>query len=217
MVKVREAYPELEDGSVDIQQWLSRLAVPDTFDLERIAHACEVSYQAEKEAKNHSENAWADTSCFLTGLEMAEILADLQLDQEILVASILYRAVREDKLSNDVVKELFGADIAKMIDGVLRMAAMSQVRSGDAPVLGQAEGQKENIRKMLVALVDDVRVALIKLAERTIAIRSVKDLPEKRHKVAREVFDVYAPLAHRLGIGHIKVGVRRSILSLPST
>lgn len=63
----------------------------------------------------------------------------------------------------------------------------------------------ENLRKMLVAMVDDVRVALIKLAERTCAIRAVKNADEeKRHRVAREVFDIYAPLAHRLGIGHIK-------------
>jgi plasmid stabilization system protein ParE len=71
-------------------------------------------------------------------------------------------------------------------------------------VLGQAEAQRDNIRKMLVAMVDDVRVALIKLAERTCAIRAVKADPERRELVARDVFDVYAPLAHRLGIGHLK-------------
>ncbi|MDE3887354.1 HD domain-containing protein, partial [Escherichia coli] len=71
-------------------------------------------------------------------------------------------------------------------------------------VLG-TQAQVENLRKMLVAMVDDVRVALIKLAERTCAIRAVKNADEeKRHRVAREVFDIYAPLAHRLGIGHIK-------------
>ena len=91
-----------------------------------------------------------------------------------------------------------------MIKGVMRMAAMSRVVSSDNPVLGQAEAQKDNIRKMLVALVDDVRVALIKLSERTCAIRIVKNNPAKRYRVAREVNDIYAPLAHRLGIGHIK-------------
>ena len=131
-------------------------------------------------------------------------LLNYNLDQETLLAAILYRAVREEKLPLEQVREQYGEHIAQMIDGVLRMAAMSRVRSGDNPVLGQAAAQKENIRRMLVALVDDVRVALIKLAERTCAIRSVKNIPEKRFRVAREVFDVYAPLAHRLGIGHIK-------------
>jgi GTP pyrophosphokinase len=88
---------------------------------------------------------------------------------------------------------------------VLRMAAISRVKTAERrPVLGQAEEQSDTVRKMLVALVDDVRVALIKLAERTCAIRAVKNNPGKRYQVAREVADIYAPLAHRLGIGHIK-------------
>ena len=85
------------------------------------------------------------------------------------------------------------------------MAAISDLQTQiDSPVLGQQHGQKDNIRKMLVALVDDFRVALIKLAERTCAIRAVKNDEERRWSIAREVFDVYAPLAHRLGIGHLK-------------
>jgi GTP pyrophosphokinase len=69
----------------------------------------------------------------------------------------------------------------------------------------QSQSQLDNVRKMLVAMIDDVRIALIKLAERTFAIRELKDAnDERQQRVAREIFDVYAPLAHRLGIGHIK-------------
>jgi GTP pyrophosphokinase len=205
MVKVREEHPENADGSVDIERWLQRLPVPAGTDLQRLADACEVSREAEQRSRELSEKAWHHTaSCFRVGLEMAEILADLHLDQETLVAAILYRAVREDKLSREDVAERFGQSIVTLITGVLKMAAMGRLRSSDNPVLGQAEPQNDNMRMMLVALVDDVRVALIKLAERTCAIRSVKDNPDKRTRVAREVFDVYAPLAHRLGIGHIK-------------
>jgi len=95
--------------------------------------------------------------------------------------------------------------VAKLIEGVLRMAAISaSLNPRESLVLG-SQTQVENLRKMLVAMVDDVRVALIKLAERTCAIRAVKNADDdKRHRVAREVFDIYAPLAHRLGIGHIK-------------
>jgi GTP pyrophosphokinase len=95
--------------------------------------------------------------------------------------------------------------VAKLIEGVLRMAAISDsLNPRESLVLG-TQTQVENLRKMLVAMVDDVRVALIKLAERTCAIRAVKNADDdKRHRVAREVFDIYAPLAHRLGIGHIK-------------
>ena len=97
-------------------------------------------------------------------------------------------------------------EVAKLIEGVLRMAAISAIQnSSDEVVLGQREAQVDNLRKMLVTMIDDVRVALIKLAERTSAIRAVKDAPEdKRRKVADEVFNIYAPLAHRLGIGHLK-------------
>jgi GTP pyrophosphokinase len=85
------------------------------------------------------------------------------------------------------------------------MAAISDLPlQTEAPVLGQAHGQRDNIRKMLIALVDDVRVALIKLAERTCAIRSVKEDEERRRHIGQEVFEVYAPLAHRLGIGQLK-------------
>lgn len=209
MVKVREEHPVNADGSVDIQQWLSRLPVESNLDKSLLQQACDLSFEAEAHALTAagvvSEKAWDDTtSSFRIGLEMAEILADLRLDQQTLIAAILYRAVREEKLPLQTVADQFGADIGRMIEGVMRMAAMSRVVSGDSPVLGQAEAQKDNIRKMLVALVDDVRVALIKLAERTCAIRAVKNNPAKRYRVAREVYDVYAPLAHRLGIGHVK-------------
>ena len=104
-----------------------------------------------------------------------------------------------------LVSQRFGTLVAKLIDGVLRMAAISASLSPRQSMVLGTQGQVENLRKMLVAMVDDVRVALIKLAERTCAIRAVKTADdEKRNRVAREVFDIYAPLAHRLGIGHIK-------------
>jgi GTP pyrophosphokinase len=205
MVKVREEHPQRDDGSVDIERWLERFPAEADFDKSRLQQACELSYQAEQKSIAVSDKAWDEnTSSFRIGLEMADILADLHLDQDTLVAAILYRAVREEKLSLETVKQQFGSSIVRMIEGVMRMAAMSRLVVSDSPVLGQAEAQKDNIRKMLVSLVDDVRVALIKLAERTCAIRIVKNNPAKRHRVAREVNDIYAPLAHRLGIGHIK-------------
>ena len=122
-----------------------------------------------------------------------------------LVAGILYRSVREERLTLDQLATTFSDETLRQLRGVLRMAAISDLQiQREEPVLGQAHGQKDNIRKMLIAMVDDVRVALIKLAERTSAIRAVKTDELRRQSVAREVFDVYAPLAHRLGIGHLK-------------
>jgi hypothetical protein len=137
-------------------------------------------------------------------LEIAEILADLKLDRiRWSPPSLSRRARRADSAAT--VSQRFGPVVAKLIDGVLRMAAISASLSPRQSMVLGTQGQVENLRKMLVAMVDDVRVALIKLAERTCAIRAVKTADdEKRNRVAREVFDIYAPLAHRLGIGHIK-------------
>ncbi len=210
MVKVRQDHPLAADGRVDIDAWIDRLNhshMQAETSREELRRAAELSLSLA-DIHQEDDHSWGeDFSCFRIGLEMAEILADLQLDQDALVAAILYRAVRENKITLPEIQQKFGDTVAKLVKGVLRMAAISyQRREGEDRVLGsQAAEQAEKIRKMLVAMVDDVRVALIKLAERTCAIRSVKNAAsDRRRQVAREVADIYAPLAHRLGIGHIK-------------
>jgi GTP pyrophosphokinase len=209
MVKIREHHPLEERGGIDIEAWLTAVQVKNSFAQEQIGllrSACQLSFDAEQ-ARTESDKRWADTSCFHTGLEMATILNDLDQDVETLVAAILYRAVREERLPLSQVEERFGQGVAKLIEGVLRMASISTLQSlSEERVLGRAaEVQVENLRKMLVAVIDDVRVALVKIAERTCAIRAAKNAPDaKRRRVAHEIMSVYAPLAHRLGIGHLK-------------
>ncbi|MCU1716745.1 GTP diphosphokinase [Pseudomonas sp. 5P_3.1_Bac2] len=206
MVQVRAHQPVNDDGSINLEAWLGHvLSVDPALDRDALREACEFARESEQQA-NAAQNLWIEgASSFRAGLEIAEILADLKLDQESLVAAITYRCVREGKVPLSAVHQRFGPVVAKLVDGVLRMAAISaSLNPRDSLVLG-SQAQVENLRKMLVAMVDDVRVALIKLAERTCAIRAVKEASEeKRQRVAREVFDIYAPLAHRLGIGHIK-------------
>src|SRR5690554_7983595 len=207
MVKVREDYAINGDGEIDIERWIHQIASQGLVDdVDQLRRACEMAAKIDLEAFR-ADRLWAPgASGFRTGIEMAQILAELRLDQASLVAAILYRAVREERVALERVRKEFGDEVATLISGVLRMAAISSLhRPLKGNVLGQSEGQLDNVRKMLVTMIDDVRVALIKLAERTCAIRGVKDAPEeKRMRVAREVFDIYAPLAHRLGIGHIK-------------
>ena len=215
MVKVRQDHPIADDGQVDVEAWMDRLSsmhaesalTNNESARKELRRAAELSLSLV-DIHAEDDHSWGeDFTCFRIGLEMAEILADLQLDQDALVAAILYRAVRENKITLVEVQAQFGDTVSKLVKGVLRMAAISYQRSeSEDRVLGnQAEVQAEKIRKMLVAMVDDVRIALIKLAERTCAIRAVKSAsPQRRRQVAREVSDIYAPLAHRLGIGHIK-------------
>ena len=210
MVKVRENYPINAMGDIDIAHWARGVAATAGLgdkEAEQLVHVAAMAQMAEEQAIQQ-DNIWSDhASSFLTGLEMALILADLKLDQEALVAAIIYRAVRENKISLDEVKSSYGESVANLVEGVLRMAAIRNLRNDDSQkVFGRDEvNQIENVRKMLVAMVDDVRVALIKLAERTCAIRAAKHAPKsEQQKIAREVSDIYAPLAHRLGIGHIK-------------
>lgn len=210
MVKVRQDHPIAADGQVDLEAWVDRLhgQLPKSSQSRaELLRAAQLSYSLIDIHAEDDHNWGEDFTCLRIGLEMAEILADLQLDQDAIVAAILYRAVRENKITLVEIQQQFGDTVGKLVKGVLRMAAISYQRNeNEDRVLGnQAEVQAEKIRKMLVAMVDDVRVALIKLAERTCAIRAVKSASaQRRRQVAREVSDIYAPLAHRLGIGHIK-------------
>lgn len=209
MVKVRHSH-KLSDNELDVYEWAGKiLSLANATDQlkEQLLAAVNVAQEVEHEPGNSLTGWGEEHSSLHAGLEMAEILADLQLDAETLIAAVLYRSVREGKIPLEEVRNKFGDSIAKLIDGVARMAAISGSSNHNPEnVLGrEIDEQAENVRKMLVALVDDVRVALIKLAERTCAIRAVKSASmEKRQRVAREVADIYAPLAHRLGIGHIK-------------
>lgn len=209
MVKIRHEHHLSQDLPVDTVAWVSGLVAKRGWSADesaRLTAACEVSLQAARQ-NSDADTRWPAGNCLLTGLEMASILSDLNQDVDTLVAAILYRVVREDRLALDVVRQQFGDKEATLIQGVLRMASVSALQSiSDEKVLGRAtEEQVESLRKMLVAIIDDVRVALVKIAERACAIRAVKDAPEeKRKRVAREVMNVYAPLAHRLGIGHLK-------------
>ena len=207
MVKIREAHYINPEGEIDLELWLSKAQDKSGFeDISSLRRACEMSRDILS-GSNGSGSQWADgVDSFQMGLEMCEILIGLSLDLDSLVAAAIYRSVREQYVSLETVSDEFGENVATLVAGVLKMAAIGQfLNPKRKSVLGQKKVQLDNIRKMLIAMVDDVRVALIKLAERTSAIRAVKNSPQERQlRVAREIFDVYAPLAHRLGIGHIK-------------
>ena len=204
MVSIKQDYSLATDGTVDLESWLYGIGKRQpVMNLAKIRDVCELSEQAAKKAS--STDGLVHRS-YRTGLEIADILCDLRVNEDGIKAGIIYRAVRENQITLHHVRNQCGDQVAVLVEGVLRMAAISNVKFGDRkPVLGQRKDQLEQARRMLVAVVDDVRVALIKLAERTVAIRVNKNnAHDGQIRLAREVLEIYAPLAHRLGIGHLK-------------
>jgi guanosine-3',5'-bis(diphosphate) 3'-pyrophosphohydrolase len=128
---------------------------------------------------------------------VAGILADLGLDADTLVAALLHDTVEDTDVTREQLSEQFGVHVAKLVDGVTKL--------GKIHVHSREQAQAENIRKMLVAMAEDIRVVLIKLGDRLHNMRTVgAHTEERRLRISRETLDIYAPLAHRLGIWQIK-------------
>lgn len=128
---------------------------------------------------------------------VACILAKMQLDHEILMASLLHDVIEDTSATYQDMEQLFGKSVAELVEGVSKLDKL-QFRN-------RQEAQAENFRKMIVAMVQDIRVILIKLADRTHNMRTLDALrPDKKRRIALETLEIYSPLAHRLGIHHLK-------------
>ncbi len=149
-------------------------------------------------AKEHKGQKRASGESYLVHpLEVANILADMKLDEVSVATGLLHDVVEDTLVDLETIREYFGDEIAHLVDGLTKIAHISNI--------SREEQQGENVRKMLLAMVDDVRVVLVKLADRLHNMRTLQYLsPEKRKRIAEETMDIFAPIAHRLGMGKLR-------------
>jgi len=168
-----------------------RSSSPDA-DIELLRRAYVFSAFEHKGQVRHSGEPY-----LVHPLEVADQLADMKLDVVAIAAGLLHDIVEDTQTPIERIRELFGTDVAHVVQGVTKLGSI-QFSSSE-------ERQAENFRKMLLAMVDDIRVILVKLADRLHNMRTLHHLPEERRvKIAQETRDIYAPIANRLGMSKIK-------------
>ncbi|HEX2342689.1 MAG TPA: bifunctional (p)ppGpp synthetase/guanosine-3',5'-bis(diphosphate) 3'-pyrophosphohydrolase [Vicinamibacterales bacterium] len=168
-----------------------RANIPDA-DVELLRRAYVFSAFEHKGQVRHSGEPY-----LVHPLEVADVLADMRLDVVTIVAGLLHDVVEDTRTPIERIQELFGPEVAHLVEGVTKLGAI--------PFSSSEERQAENFRKMLLAMVDDIRVILVKLADRLHNMRTLHHLPEERRlKIAQETRDIYAPIANRLGMSKVK-------------
>src|SRR5438067_10170295 len=130
-------------------------------------------------------------------LNVAYFLADLHLDETSIAVGLLHDVLEDTLTTKEKLQEMFGDDVAELVDGVTKISRYAYV--------SKEEQQAETFRKMLLAMVSDLRVVLVKLADRLHNMRTLEHLPEERRvAIAKETMEIYAPIANRLGMGRVK-------------
>lgn len=201
MVKVRENTQSIAAGTFDAETWLA------TIDRRTISQDKDVLADACRFVQAHRSEKRRDTDhyCIDHGLRMVELLTELHADDETLTAALLYPFVEYSSIPLEDLEQAFGEAIAKLISGVQKMSVTRTLFNQDSQRMQSKEEQSQSLRKMLLAMIEDVRVVLIKLVDSVYSLHVARDFSEDdRLSLAQETMDLYAPLANRLGVGHLK-------------
>src|SRR5215212_264919 len=164
-------------------------------DLELLRRAYVFSALEHKGQVRHSGEPY-----LVHPLEVASILAEMRLDPVAVAAGLLHDVVEDTLTTIEKIQEHFGPEVAHVVEGVTKISAISAI-----PFASSEERQAESFRKMLLAMVDDIRVILVKLADRLHNMRTLEHMSaDRQQKTAQETLDIYAPIANRLGMSKIK-------------
>ncbi len=181
-----------EEYNDRFEEFFSEVKANSSYDSEKIRYAYELAKAAHKNQKRRSGEPY-----IMHPVAVAKILFDMGMDNECIVAALLHDVVEDTKYDIDFIREQFGDDVALLVDGVTKLTQVS--------LTSREEIQAENIRKMFIAMNQDVRVIIIKLADRLHNMRTLIHMPQyKQRQKSLETLEIYAPIAHRLGIRAFK-------------
>ena len=182
----RPQIPQHEVSIADLSKKI--LATDKQYDLSKILSAYQLAEKAHADQKRSSGEPY-----IIHPLAVADILLDLGMDTDTICVGLLHDVVEDTNYTLDDIRKKFGQDVAMLVDGVTKLNRI--------PIFDKEQQQAENVRKILLAMSHDIRVMIIKLADRIHNMRTLKFLPpEKQRRIALETMNVYAPIAHRLGI-----------------
>jgi len=175
----------------DLQEQLLRYLTQDQ--VSRIAEAYQFAAKAHEGQQRSSGDPFISHP-----FEVARILANMHMDYQSIMAAMLHDVIEDTELDKATIAEKFGDEVAELVDGVSKLELIN--------FESQAEAQAENLRKMMLAMARDIRVILVKLADRLHNLRTLASLPkEKQRRIAKETLEIYSPIASRLGMNNFRV------------
>ena len=197
MVQITDKYRLTKEGYVDFNSWLERVKnfYPKA-QLDTISEAVDLLMSLGVDTPSQLGG-----NCFQVGVEIASILFDEEVDEETIAAGLLFELYYVDKIEPDLILERLGQSVLSLIDGAKNMAQVRLLQNQKA-----SGSQKDQFRRMMLGMIKDVRIVLVKLAERVCLLRSNKENWTESYKriMATEILDIYAPLANRLGLFKLK-------------